>query len=624
MIKQPSFLCAEVISGDEVIAATGSNGFVAKYNSDRTRKVVRFSYQRTFAEHYFLDNKYNSFDIDVNAEFTPVSIVNVGEKRFICRDVPYPCYDYLNVVQRTARGTVEFGNELISPNRDRFVTLSEDTVGFGIDEADINSDILDYGIFSRTDSSVISLENGTIASEIKNNSYETYRFNGINTGFLKLKLSVSHDSTVIAAFDEIGIDGDVDTRRMRNMQQSVIWELKAGEYTLVSNEPYVMQYLKLILKSNNNQAVLKVDTVGIINFVFNYKAKPLNSGDGVIDKIYMAAVETFKQNVLDVYMDCASRERAGWLCDSFFTARTEYALTGKSVVEKSFLENFVISDGFQYIEKGMLPMCYPSDFLTGEYIPNWAMWYVLELSEYFDRTGDREFIEEAKERVFSLVKFFEQFENEDGLLEKLRGWVFLEWSAANGFVQDVNYPSNMLYAKMLKEVGKLYGGNYSEKANKIFDAVNKQSYFDGFYHDHAVRNKDGVLEVVNNDISETCQYYAFHTGCTDIETNEELWEKMLEQFGPDRKEGAYSNVHPSNAFIGYYLRLDNISNEIEKRKKTGLDTVHLEEKLISDIKGFFEYMADTTGTLWENKDAGGSCSHGFASHVVVWLHKLFK
>ena len=52
-------------------------------------------------------------------------------------------------------------------------------------------------------------------------------------------------------------------------------------------------------------------------------------------------------------------------------------------------------------------MCYPADHRDEQFIPNWAMWYVLELSEYFDRTGDREFIEEAKERVFALVEFFE-------------------------------------------------------------------------------------------------------------------------------------------------------------------------------------------------------------------------
>ena len=55
------------------------------------------------------------------------------------------------------------------------------------------------------------------------------------------------------------------------------------------------------------------------------------------------------------------------------------------------------------------------------------------------------------------MAFFTQFENSDGLLEKLKSWVFVEWSDANKYVQDVNYPSNMLYAAALNAAGKLYG-----------------------------------------------------------------------------------------------------------------------------------------------------------------------
>ena len=88
---------------------------------------------------------------------------------------------------------------------------------------------------------------------------------------------------------------------------------------------------------------------------------------------------------------------------------------------------------------------------------------------------------------------------------------------------------------------------------------------------------------------------------------------MLNDFGPDRLEkGLWENIYPSNAFIGYYLRLDLLSKANE------------DEKLLENIEGFFTYMAETTGTLWENKTATASCNHGFASHVIVWLHKIFK
>ncbi|MBQ4627911.1 MAG: hypothetical protein IJB44_02405, partial [Clostridia bacterium] len=65
-----------------------------------------------------------------------------------------------------------------------------------------------------------------------------------------------------------------------------------------------------------------------------------------------------------------------------------------------------------------------------------------------------------------------------------------------------------------------------------------------------------------------------------------------------------------NAFIGNYLRCDLL-------RMAGLN-----EKLDEDIRGYFDYMAQTTGTLWEHVNTSASCNHGFASHVLVWLDHL--
>ena len=54
--------------------------------------------------------------------------------------------------------------------------------------------------------------------------------------------------------------------------------------------------------------------------------------DPILRGVYDAGVETFRLNAVDVFMDCPSRERAGWLCDSFFTARVEHAPPGKTAL----------------------------------------------------------------------------------------------------------------------------------------------------------------------------------------------------------------------------------------------------------------------------------------------------
>ncbi|MHB8336004.1 MAG: alpha-L-rhamnosidase-related protein [Ignavibacteriaceae bacterium] len=40
--------------------------------------------------------------------------------------------------------------------------------------------------------------------------------------------------------------------------------------------------------------------------------------DDSLNEIYSAAVQTFRQNSVDIFADCPSRERGGWLCDSYF------------------------------------------------------------------------------------------------------------------------------------------------------------------------------------------------------------------------------------------------------------------------------------------------------------------
>ena len=56
--------------------------------------------------------------------------------------------------------------------------------------------------------------------------------------------------------------------------------------------------------------------------------------------------------------------------------------------------------------------------------------------------------------------------------------------------------------------------------------------------------------------------------------------------------------------------------------KPALKKAGLYEKLYSEIRGYFSYMAERTGTLWEHISDKASMNHGFASHVIYWMDKL--
>ena len=112
--------------------------------------------------------------------------------------------------------------------------------------------------------------------------------------------------------------------------------------------------------------------------------------------------------------------------------------------------------------------------------------------------------------------------------------------------------------------------------------------------------------MLSGECTETCQYYAFCFGTATKESHPALWRRLVEDFGPKRaKTGKFPQIHPSNAFIGNYLRLECLARE-------GLSAQILEE-----TRGFFLYMAELTGTLWEHIRTEASCNHGFASHIAV-------
>ena len=190
----------------------------------------------------------------------------------------------------------------------------------------------------------------------------------------------------------------------------------------------------------------------------------------------------------------------------------------------------------------------------------------------------------------------------------------MEWSKANDFVQNVNYPSNMIYATALKCMAEMYGETmYAQRADVMMETIRQQSFDGMWFRDHAIRQADGSLTVPESDITETCQYYAFFTGCATADTHAELWERLLTEFGPERQtKGLWQEIYPSNAFIGNYLRLELLS-------RAGLHT-----QVLRETTGYFKKMADLTGTLWEHDNTHASCCHGFASYINVLLTRGTK
>ena len=598
LVSELAFFMCELSDGDKVFALTGTDAWKSYLYEQKLQKVERYAYQRTFCEVY----DFTSLNPLENGKEATQIVYDNFDDTLITREVSYPSFPYEGKKAIIDQGKVQKLDtpRIFSPWW--LCNVGKEYTGFLPKDIDFSQTSLLGGL------ELVS-EKGNVSS-IESNSFVTLEMNNNITGLIKLEVEVKTDTTLCITFDELLTDGRVDYARM-DCANIITFKLKGGrKYSLLTAEPYTFKYASVISLGGE----MGISSFGVIRTDFNENEiikKLKDTADEQIRRIYQAGVETFRQNTYDIYMDCPSRERAGWLCDSFFTSRVEYLMSGKSRVEHAFLSNFLMGGQYPRIPNGMIPMCYPADHIDGNFIPNWAMWYVLELNEYLNRTGDREFIDDAKDRIYGLLEYFKGFENKNGLLEKLKGWVFVEWSKCNDLTQDINYPTNMLYYKLKKTVSSLYDDKELDiEAEKLKDAINNESKIGLFYCDNSVYNEHGVANL-SGEITETAQYYAFFTGVADKEQSKELWDIMINDFGPERKQNnKWENIHFSNAFIGNYLRLDLL-------KEAGF-----KEKLEENIRGYFDYMAKTTGTLWEYDSTCASCNHGFASHILVWLDYL--
>ncbi len=614
LLDQPSFLQAEVSCAGQVLAATRTGtgqgegkSFAARVLPERVQKVQRYSFQRPFSEVYRLRAGWSDWRTGKGDAGQGITLAAQGEKKLLPRRVKQPEYFRRQPVKVVGEGTLKRGVKVEQPWRDRSLTEISARLG-GYPEQELASvpslELQTVGVASN-----LAVEIGYMSKpglELKTDEFRIVDLGCNLTGFIGQRVLCERKTRLAVSFDEVLSDGDVDFKRL-SCVNAVVYELEPGSYDLETFEPYTLRYLKLMVLEGE----CRVEGIYLRELACpDVEKAEFACSDERLNRLFVAGRETFRQNATDIFMDCPSRERAGWLCDSYFTARVAKDLCGDTVIERNFLENFRLPERFEHLPEGMLPMCYPADHNDGVFIPNWALWFVVELEEYWQRSGDREMVEGLRGRVLGLLKYFEKFRNSDGLLEKLASWVFVEWSAANSFVQDVNYPSNMLFARALTAAGRMYDlPELARDGERVRERIRAQAWDGEFFVDNAVR-REGTLQVTTNR-TEVCQYFAFYFGVATPETHAVLWQRLRDDFGPRRKQTKkFAEVHPANAFIGNVLRLELLS-------RNGLTRQLLDESVAYQL-----HMAERTGTLWEHDGAYASCNHGFASHGGV--HVLYR
>ncbi len=592
-VNVPGFLQAEITAEGKPVAATGYN-FVGFADVERVQKVMRYSYQRPFSEVY----------VRKGGSMLKVPVEEVEPKlSYMIRKAPFPNYDIVNPVSCAWKGDLAPKKAEIPQERFIHPVGHNGKDGFKLEELEYKPLFDMYGFDYIATEQKSDLQFPYTLSKGK---YAVIDFGQNVAGFIRHRVTVDKNARMIIGFSEKCTDGVFPVKE-NHITNVIDYHMLDGEYEGETFEVYGFRYLFVFV----TEGEIKLEDVSVREYCYPLEEIPkLNTDDSVLQGIYKAAANTFRQNAVDVFMDCPTRERAGWLMDGMFTAKSEFFFTGETTINEMMLNNFVVATNFDGLPEGMIPMCYPAAILNGEYIPQWAMWYGVQVYDQIQRSEQKP--EKYRKILYGILSFFKKYENADGLLDKVPGWNFVEWSKCNDWTQDINYPTNMLYYKFLTCLGELYeDGALLEQAAALKEKVIEKSFNGKYFEENAVYEK-GVAKNTDN-VSETCQYYAIWCGIADLNDARFAYLKdaVLHVFG---NFGSHDFVpyEPSNSINGIYLRMDILLALNEK------------ELLVKEIKDYFGHMAEVSGTIWEHKGDSNSLNHGFASYVGVVLHKCFE
>lgn len=590
--SEPFFACEVTTESGEKYTSTDFKCYLL---NDRVTKVQKYSYQRGFVESYKMKNDRTMLYLG-KGDYPLLEVHEVELPRLLNSLVDIPSYDEDKSHTEIENGSISV--DISRPVwRDRAHTMAgRELGGYRIEEwEDFVSDEATQFIYHKGATSGKYL-------------YNTYDFGRILTGFTTLTIKAKNKGIVYVLGGEILTSDEYNkdyVKFERDATSNIFkWEIKeAGEYRVSTFEPYAFRYATVAYTSGIEceLSMVRLENPNVNKFKFSCQDKRA-------EKIMEAARATLAQNAVDLLTDCPSRERAGWLSDSYFSSVAEKLFTGENQAEEAFLDNYRRAHTDR-LPKGIIPMCYPADCLEGTFIPNWTLWYIMEIAKYARLYGKNETVLGALDNVRGILGYFKSCENELELLEDLKSWVFVEWSIANHWkrTMGVNVASNITYAKCLIEASWLLDDdNLKNKAIRIQNKI-KEIAFDGkLFVDNLIRNDKGEL-VKTDHYTEVCQYYAFWFECITKQEYPELYKELMDNLGTNRKPGYLPHVGEPNVMYGIYMRIDLLMREGKR------------EEVYKECLALFGKMAELTGTLWEHNSTGASCVHGFAAYASRWL-----
>lgn len=372
----------------------------------------------------------------------------------------------------------------------------------------------------------------------------------------------------------------------------------------------------------DNPDGLFIEYIGIRNTTYPLiQTGKFISEDSLHNKIFDVCIDTLKLCMHEHYEDCPWREQALYTYDSRNQALAGYYAFGEFDFAKASLE--LLIKGVK--EKGQLNICAPTD--ESITIPSFSMWWILEMKEYTEYSGDMYFVDKYWHVVEKMLCEYTASMN-NYIAKPPSGeiyWNFYEWSdgytGAEEKIKELRNTTvfedciyNLILYTIIKCTLWLAGlsgkkdfvDKYSELLENMKESIN-QTFWNEEKHLYATYKTDGELF----HYGELTQALALYNQICDGEKSEHLCNALINN----------EEIIPITLSYSVF-KYESILKHNKKYAKYVFDDIAQKwgGMLFDGATSFWETLIGS-----EDFNGAGSLCHGWSAiPVYLYLKYAFK
>jgi len=180
------------------------------------------------------------------------------------------------------------------------------------------------------------------------------------------------------------------------------------------------RYMDLDIETGDQPLTLDALTAQFSAYPFEERAS-FESPDPELKQIWDISWRTARLDAHETYMDTPYYEQLQYIGDTRIQAMISYAVAGDGRLARQAIEAFNDSR----IPEGITLSRYPSSL--NQHIPTFSLFWIGMVHDWWMYQPDTEPVKESLEGTRSVLHWFAQYEQPDGMLEKFPWWGFVDW-----------------------------------------------------------------------------------------------------------------------------------------------------------------------------------------------------